>query len=713
MASNRFDQAHPQSYVSQYIRPPFEAISAMGEKANKNFEEGKKLEDDLGLLGQTIKAAPMYELHKQQFVNSYNKKINDLVDESKGDYGSPEFKRKAHKLITEFKTAPEIDAFAQTKKAFEDYQSEKKDTKNAMNLDWTYQKDKNGNYVPLDVNKQGIYSPKFTQYEDWNKTAKDVMGKVNDSGYSKETGMDFSNPMTRISNGETEVYAGKTNGWVGVSDPRVQNLSKMMASEYANTTAGKHHLQSLLGTDIDYKTLSIQAQNDPEVAKTKKAVDDEFANHMYRANANQIGGVTSSSIDYHFQNDRKAAAANDQKEANKYLPSFEGNISPTPSTPKNALSTIGMKSDFMDDEGNIKYNSNGYQPSLKDVEKELNRLKAVYKGNESNPDYMQELQRVKAGFIATKANKEIANNYYSDMVRSASNLGIDPKQYMTNGKVDYKALKDDLVSIGQNLNTEAGSIQGLQAKFTEDLSKFYFGETTGSGENAKFKTSPVFQKLSIYENNNPSSKDKIESEEKAAKLAQNAKFIGLDFNDKNLGSLAFTATEGNNAVEPKLYNAVTPDKTLKTLMEPVHTFSQEMSKTVRNRQTKEEVEANKLDAKQELENIATAISNGNDPNKAAKLAALEKVAYGINYGSDKGLVIGNNNDRSKLFIGQPQLNGGKVQNTVYSIDVINGTVDIVDLGKVQNEESTNIQNKIAPAYNTGAQGYQNKDIQYK
>ena len=724
MAANRFDTPYGQQYVSQYVKLPFETISALGEKANRNFEEGKKAEDDLGALGQAIKAAPMYEAHKQQFVNEYNKKTQDLVEEAKGDYGSPEFKRKAHKLMQEFKSRPEIDAFTQTKKAFEDYQSQKKDSKNAMNLDWTYQKDKEGNYIPLDVNKQGIYTPKFTQYEDWNKTAKDVMGKVADSGYNKDLDIDFSRPTTTLSNGETAVYSKRHKGYVGVSDPKVKELSSLMAGEYANTAAGKHHLQSLVGEDIDYQTLSREAQNNPQAAKAKKAIDQEFINHMYRANANQIGGVTTDTQDYHYEHDRNAAAANDKKvidQAKKYMPSYEGNVDITPSTPANALVTLGMDPSTMNDDGSIKYNKYN-QPDLKDVQSELTKLNKQYKGNESSPDYISGLNMITAQLQASKGNQEIATKHYSDLVRSASNIGIDPKEFMDNkGRIDYKALKDRLITTGQNINTQAGSIQGLQGDFAENLSSHYFGEHTESG----FSKSPAFNKLTIYENNNPNSKDKIESEGKAAKLAENARFIGLDFNDKNLGSMAFTATEGKEVTEPKLYNAVTSDKVLKTLMEPVHHYTQQMKSGLVGKQSPEEVLSNKntligYTTKQGdkvpgiLEGLATKVLNGQDPNKQNILTDLNKVMDRVNYGSNKNLAFGTNNDGSKIYIGQSVINAqGVPEEKNYSIDVVTGKVDITELGRIQNEESTNIQNKIAPAYNKKAPGYSPKDVTYK
>jgi hypothetical protein len=310
---NRFSTVGQSEYTPQHVPLPFEAIAALGEKTKKEADEGAKAVEDLGALGAAIKAAPMYSENKTKFVNEYNDKSKALVEKYASDFGNPEFKRAINNLTTEFKARPEINAFANTLKSFEDWQSQKKDAKNEMNLDYTYDMDPNNssNFRQRDVVKEGVYSPKMTQYEDWNETGKKVMGKVADSGYNKELGLDFNKP-TIINNGETMVYSNKTKGWVGVSDPRVQNLSKLMVGEYANTVAGKHHLQSLVGQDIDYSQLSRMAQSGNEQAvKTKNAVDEEFKNHLYRSNANQIGGVETSKIDYMNVTDRSAEKAND------------------------------------------------------------------------------------------------------------------------------------------------------------------------------------------------------------------------------------------------------------------------------------------------------------------------------------------------------------------------------------------------------------------
>jgi hypothetical protein len=314
MASNRFDTSQQQEYTSQYVPLPFEAISAMGEKADKNFAEGEKAVNDLGVLGAAIKAAPMHQDDRTKFINNYNTKVKTLIDEAKGDYGSSDFKTKVNTLTNEFKNEPKLQAFIGTLDAYKEYEKRKTKEGGERDLDYTYEKNPDGSFKQVDVLEKGKYSTKFTKYEDWNKAGKEVMGNIAKSGYNEELGLDFNKP-TIINNGETKVYSNRERGYVGVSDPRVKALSNFMVGEYANTNAGKHHLQSLLGQDIDYLELSSMAQSGNEQAiKAKAAVDQEFENHLYRSNANQIGGVKTDKISYMNVTDRSAEKANDAKE---------------------------------------------------------------------------------------------------------------------------------------------------------------------------------------------------------------------------------------------------------------------------------------------------------------------------------------------------------------------------------------------------------------
>lgn len=308
--TNRFDTSQQQEYISQYVPLPFQTIAALGEKANQNFATGKKAEADLGALGAAIKAAPMHQDDRKAFIDNYNLKLKTLVDEAKGDYGSKDFQAKANALTTEFKNDPKVQAFKGTLEAYEEYTKRKGKEGAERDLDFTYERDAAGNFIQKDVIKDGKYGSKFTKYEDWNKTGKDVMGKIAEDSTVKELGLDLNN--VRINNGETEVWSRKTGKYEGVTDTKLGNLSKIMVGEYANTNAGKHHLQSLLGQDIDYQQLITLAQSGNEQAiKTKTAIDKEFANHLYNSNANQIGIKTETTYDDQFVTNRAQVAAND------------------------------------------------------------------------------------------------------------------------------------------------------------------------------------------------------------------------------------------------------------------------------------------------------------------------------------------------------------------------------------------------------------------
>lgn len=308
--TNRFDTSQQQEYVHNYIPLPFQEISALGEKANKNFAEGKQAEAELGALGQAIKAAPMYQDDRKAFIDNYNLKLKTLVDEAKGDYGSKDFQVKVNALTNEFKNDPKVQAFKGTLDAYEEYTKRKGKEGAERDLDYTYERDAAGNFIQKDVLKDGKYGSKFTKYEDWNEAGKKIMGKIAEDSITKEMGLDLGD--VQINNGETEVWSRKTGKYEGVSGTKLGKLSQLMVGEYANTNAGKHHLQSLLGQDIDYQQLTnLALSGNEEAIKTKNAIDKEFTNHLYRSNANQIGMKTETTYEDHFVTNRAKVAAND------------------------------------------------------------------------------------------------------------------------------------------------------------------------------------------------------------------------------------------------------------------------------------------------------------------------------------------------------------------------------------------------------------------
>jgi len=317
MPANRFDTSKTQEYVSQYVPLPFEAISALGEKANKNFEEGKQVEANLGALGAAIKAAKPYEKDRERFINEYNNQIKALVDEAKGDYGSRDFKAKASALTTQFKNDSRVQAFAETKEAFDNWQKAKL-AGNAKDLDYTYDMDPNDptgtNFRQRDVLKEGVYSNRITKYSDWGKAANEAVGKVAVSGGDKIGNLNLAN--TKIEGGK--LYERIGTKWVGVSEDKLKNVVSATVPVYASSEGGQNHLETILQKDFGYgqnaynvrymdiDNASQQAtrrinsgqgtKEDQQAVDMKKQIDQELYNFMYGANKHQEGIVIDKTV---------------------------------------------------------------------------------------------------------------------------------------------------------------------------------------------------------------------------------------------------------------------------------------------------------------------------------------------------------------------------------------------------------------------------------
>lgn len=316
MPTSRFDININQPYQSVRIPLPLDYLAGIAKNIQGEHDEGLHATDAFSKIGNAIEAAPMYRDEKNAYINSFNQERDNLYNSTKS-YSDPEFKRKANELITRYASDPRLDMFKATNQAFKDWQAQSKDPNNQMNLDWTYQRNPDGSFKQISLNN-GIYSPTFTKFEDYDETAKKIMGHVREDGSLKDSGYDFSNPNnTRINNGETIVFNSNTRKWEGVTSGKLENLSNLMAEDYANTTAGKHHLQSLLGQNITYKQLD---------DNTKSQVNKIFANHLYKANANQIGGKTENKQDYHFETDRNRQKDNDEKYNADNTPIYLWNI---------------------------------------------------------------------------------------------------------------------------------------------------------------------------------------------------------------------------------------------------------------------------------------------------------------------------------------------------------------------------------------------------
>jgi hypothetical protein len=379
MASNRFDTSQQQQYTSQYVPLPFEAISAMGEKADKNFAEGKKTEADLGILGAAIKAAKPYEKDRENFIKDYNNRLKTLVDEAKGDYGSKDFQAKANALTSEFKNNSKIQAFAETKQAFDDWQKAKL-IGNAKDLDYTYDMDPNDptgtNFRQRDVLKEGVYSNRMTKWSDWGTAADQAVGQVAASGNQNIGDLNLGN--TKIEGGT--LYERKGNSWVGVTKDKLEGVVEATVPVYAASEGGQNHLETILQKEfgfgqnaynvryMDIDNAAKQAarkinagqgtKEDQQAVDMKKQIDQELYNFMYSSNKHQEGVVVHKTLQDQIINDPKPAKGSTEDLNGPAVPLNQvvANPDPTPGKVNSAFKKSNPNSVFsFDDAGNMIY----------------------------------------------------------------------------------------------------------------------------------------------------------------------------------------------------------------------------------------------------------------------------------------------------------------------------------------------------------------------
>lgn len=556
MSVNRYTTVNWDKPMSSYVPLPLDALMKVGSTMEDRYNEGKGLPEELAQLGQAVKAAPMYQEHRDRFINDYNSKINKLVDEANGDYGNPDFKRKAKNLINEFKSRPELNAFANTLSSYNKWLDEKSKDENQMNLDWTYGKDNNGNFNQLDVLKQGVYNPRFTKYSDWNKAGKDIMGNIAKDGRLKEDGYDFSKPgNTRINNGETEVYNTKSHEWEGVTSGKLGQLSKLMVSEYANTEAGKHHLQTLLGTDIDYNTLSQMANSGNQQAiQTKDAIDKEFANHLYRSNANQVGMSVKDKLDYHFETNRKAQSDNDANDFGRLTSNIEqGN--PTVNDIQGIAKDMGLEGVF-DDNGNVNYdyatksnpnNSVTYQVTYADGKTKDFKNKSEAKAAAGTTGKVQAFRDNWKSSNPEASYKEA----YDKIMPVYKALGLKAE-----GNDYAKAVYNHL----QLLAAQRSKTSMILPDVAKNMTDYYLGDNTN------------MHNVELYEQGNENSNAKV-TNEVLNQLHGASKITGVDYYGKNQAGwkIAATPKDSDNKTSgvDKSYIAIPRDLDFKNQTEPV------------------------------------------------------------------------------------------------------------------------------------------------
>ena len=194
MAANRFDQAHQQSYVSQYAQMPLNYIGSMAKdytsKYNKLEEEAYGLND----LMASVKAIDEHLPFKKALDAKYQPKLSELADKIAKGNDLLEAKRDLNRLNREWVNDPMRVELENS------YANRALEQKEKIKLGAKYQDYNNPNLGFKGVTETGDIQPlRFNgipEAQDYQKRADEIMKGIAVDGYDSQN--DAWDPNTGI-----------------------------------------------------------------------------------------------------------------------------------------------------------------------------------------------------------------------------------------------------------------------------------------------------------------------------------------------------------------------------------------------------------------------------------------------------------------------------------------------------------------------------------
>ena len=498
MPSNRFDQSSGQQYVSTYAELPLNLIGKLAKDHQDKFD--KSLDDiDKTKNLIKIKADPRNQEYANKIQTKTNNALTELSDEISRTGYTPEAKRKFNAITNEFVNNPDRIGIEQDAKNYYDRYVKDYDDLNKKQL---HSEEIYGQYkgsgspdkrTPFDyVSLKGK-----VMYDDAGKSL--VANIHKDSGASEGYKRDPNDP-TKLLTREGKITKNGMD-WENVSDTKVGKVTADLAPAFLKGEGSGWFIDETLKRDTgkgydsldDTQAIGTQRYQenykDPKTGKIKQRIVEKSLTekgyvtkkaqeYLERLAAPQIFDSKKYSVD--LQNDNVDEGPENSNNGQNYLPSFEGNPDTTPTTNKGALSAMGINTTHLNDKGEVDYNAINTTPE--NIQKMLAEKTKEYKeGKLETSRYLREVENIQKYLVPKSgSNQKIAIDFYSDLARTANNVGIDVSKYTKDGKVNWNKVKEELITSGKAIQTNAPSIQGLQAKFAEDLSKFYFGEHSDS-----------------------------------------------------------------------------------------------------------------------------------------------------------------------------------------------------------------------------------------
>ena len=306
MPVNRFDRPQGQQYTSTYVPLPLEQIGSLAKQYQDQYQTGKALPQQLDVLGQAIKAAPVDFENKASLIDEYKGKLNDIVSNAKPeDFARPDYQQKVNSIIYQFKNDPRVNAITNNKEVFDKVYTPYLNSKESKeDLVLTNVLDKDDPNKGYKAHPSGYKQMKpgeslapldYVKYERAITGAKTIMDGVNIDG----------TPLSSISQWRRDgnYFIDQDGHKKEITPDKIASIAKANVGNYAENSEGRFRFKTLLnelGGD-PHMSYSEFKDSDKISKDAKQYVDEQLANDLYTYGAKQI--FKDTDISYNLKTD--------------------------------------------------------------------------------------------------------------------------------------------------------------------------------------------------------------------------------------------------------------------------------------------------------------------------------------------------------------------------------------------------------------------------
>lgn len=352
MPVNRFDRSQGQQYTSTYVPMPLEQIGDLAKQYQGHYQTGQALPQQLDILGQAIKAAPVDFENKARLIDEYKGRLGEIVNTAKPeDFARPEYQQKVNSIIYQFKNDPRVNAITNNKEVFDKVYTpylSSKDAKKDLILTNVMSKEHSSGYKQMKPG-ESLAPLDYITHEDSLKGAKTIMDDIKIDGKSLSGIGEWAK--------DNNYFLKSTGHEKQILEAKVRNVAKANIGNYAENSEGRFRFKTLLnqvGLDphMSYSDFKYAENIDPKI---KQAIDSELENDLFNYGSKQIFKDVESSYDVKGNQLRLHAAKKDINESITpgLLQSIEGAPISMVSPEMKALFDDGI----INDKGEIDYSS--------------------------------------------------------------------------------------------------------------------------------------------------------------------------------------------------------------------------------------------------------------------------------------------------------------------------------------------------------------------